>query len=130
MEPVDPIATRCSRGNAGSDRGTWGAPVSDDSEGRTDHSVAATSERIASATWRADHPPTLAVIDAVESVPGRDADAMRPLYDFVDGDALDGVLESARERDEGLARVVFEWEDLTVVAESDGTVEVWRNGPA
>ena len=77
--------------------------------------------------WRGERAPSTAVIDAVAAATGRDHNSLPPLYDAIDGEALDTLLQGARERKGGRTRVVFDWADVTVVIESGGDIEVWQD---
>ncbi|UTF54111.1 HalOD1 output domain-containing protein [Natronosalvus rutilus] len=53
--------------------------------------------------------PTLAVVQAVATAAGRQPEDLEPLYDSIDGGALDGVLEGG-----GDVRVRFEFAGFDV----------------
>ncbi|WP_312910485.1 HalOD1 output domain-containing protein [Natronosalvus caseinilyticus] len=60
--------------------------------------------------WPVDgESPTLAVVQAVAAAAGRQPEDLEPLYDFVDGDALNEVLEGGDD-----VRVRFEFAGFDV----------------
>ena len=77
--------------------------------------------------WNNPGSPSTAVIESVGEATGRDPDSLPPLYEAIESDALDQLLEGARDRDGGRTRVVFDWAGVTLVVESDGSIEVWQD---
>jgi len=77
--------------------------------------------------WQGNRVPSTAVIDAVAAATAREHRSLPPLYDAIDGEALDSLLEGARDRQTGRTRVVFDWAGVTVVIESGGDIEVWQD---
>jgi len=77
--------------------------------------------------WQGKRAPSTAIIDAVAAATAQDHRSLPPLYDAIDGEALDTLLEGARDRESGRTRVVFDWAAVTVVVESGGDIEVWQD---
>ncbi|WP_248518072.1 HalOD1 output domain-containing protein [Salinarchaeum laminariae] len=64
-------------------------------------------------------PPSLTIVTAIANAIGDDPTAMNPLYETVDTDALDRLLES-----DATLEIVFEYEGHAVEVGSDGVVTV------
>ena len=77
--------------------------------------------------WRGERAASTAVIEAVAAATAQDQNSLPPLYDAIDGEALNTLLEGARDREAGRTRVVFDWAGVTVVIESAGDIEVWQD---
>lgn len=73
-----------------------------------------------------DSRPSRSVVEAVAEATGRDATALRPLYDVVDADALDALLDPAGYRSSDLrwGRVTFRYEGCDVAVHADGRTVV------
>ena len=80
--------------------------------------------------WQGTRAPSTAIIDAVAAATAQDHHSLPPLYDAIDGEALDTLLQGARDREAGRTRVVFDWAGVTVVVESGGDIEVWQDDGA
>ena len=74
--------------------------------------------------WPDDTDLSVAVIEAVASVSGRDPTEIEPMYEYVDPDALDALFESGERRTAG-STVSFPVADHLVVAHSDGEIAVY-----
>lgn len=89
---------------------------------------AASGRRIHTASFSGgrDSRPSWSVVEAVAEATGRDATALRPLYDVVDADALDALLDPASYRSSDLrwGRVSFRYEGCDVAVHADGRVVV------
>lgn len=66
-------------------------------------------------------PPSVAVIEAVAAVTGRDPTTMPPLHRTVDVDAFDAMLT---ERTDSSIRLSFDYAGVTVTVDRDGVIEV------
>lgn len=64
-----------------------------------------------------DGPPSEAVVDAVATAEGRDPLDLSPLYDAIDTDALDSLVEGSRGID-----VTFKYEGYTVLVRENAEV--------
>lgn len=64
-----------------------------------------------------DGPPSEAVVKAVATAEGRDPIDLSPLYDVIDTDALDSLLEGSRGID-----VTFQYEGYTVLVRENAEV--------
>ena len=74
--------------------------------------------------WSDDTALSIAAIEAVASVSGRDPREIEPMYEHVDPDALDALFGAGRERTAG-GTVSFPIADHLVVAHSDGEIVVY-----
>lgn len=70
--------------------------------------------------------PSRSVVEAVAEATGRDATSLQPLYDVVDPDALDELLDPAGYRSNDLqwGRVTFRYEGCHVAVHADGRTVV------
>lgn len=73
-----------------------------------------------------DEPVGSAIVTAVAAVAGVEPDALPPIGEVVDPDALDGLLSSADGAD---CWLVFEYEDYEVTVSADGDVWVRELNP-
>jgi hypothetical protein len=80
-------------------------------------------DAVVRSTWEEGENPSSAVVDAVVAATGRDLTDARPLYDYVESDALDAVLVAARENGRAVT-VRFDYDGVEVVVDSDGGIEV------
>lgn len=71
--------------------------------------------------WTAAQGPTCALVMVVAEAAGTDPDALDPLYDVVDPESPNGILESSATSDPLTATSVeFEFNGYTVVVSSNG----------
>lgn len=75
-------------------------------------------------TFSGEKSPTLAVVETVASVSGRDPTALPPLYNAVNPDALDALFASSDSRDTSDLRVSFSYNGFDVVVEGGETITV------
>jgi hypothetical protein len=79
--------------------------------------------------WRtSDQLPTACITDAIATVTGVPGTDQRPIYESVDPDALDSILDAVAEsprRQSGLS-VSFHHHDCEVVITADGGLSVTR----
>lgn len=73
-------------------------------------------------THDSNEPPSWTVIEAVAEATDTEPERLRPLFDVVDPDALDAVLESATDPDgpPSEVRVTFRYEGCDVAVRADG----------
>lgn len=72
----------------------------------------------------ADGPVSQRVVAAVASHYDVDPTALEPLYDTIDPDALDALLDvPARDPDRSVT-VTFPYEDLAITVDSEGTIHL------
>ncbi|QLG49918.1 HalOD1 output domain-containing protein [Natrinema halophilum] len=72
----------------------------------------------------ADERASEAVVTAVAAVLGEDPGNLRPLYEHVDPDALDSLIENAQLTDSGTHQVWFPYEGVDVGVRSGGEIRV------
>lgn len=70
----------------------------------------------------ADHPMTISIVEHVAATTGRDAVRLPPIYECIDPDAVESLVESA-ENASALA-LRFTYADRIVTVDGSGTVEV------
>lgn len=63
------------------------------------------------------------IVEAVATVTGQEALAMEPLFDTIDGTALNELVQSARDRGQPV-EVSFRYQECRITASSSGTVLV------
>lgn len=68
--------------------------------------------------------PSIQVVEKVADEKGVATTELPPLYRTIDPEALDALLESGVDRDEGIRRIQFQYEGYTVVASNDGDIAV------
>lgn len=68
--------------------------------------------------------PSTATVEAIAAATNREPSELPPLYDYVDGDALDTLLRSGSVRRDGPIDVQFRYENVTVTISSDGHITV------
>jgi len=68
---------------------------------------------------------SIAVIEAVASVSGRDPIEIEPLNRYVDPDALDEIFERTDAAASVRGRISFPLEEYLVVVHSDGEIQVY-----
>lgn len=88
----------------------------------SDVQTATTNDGQMAQSARSNGPPSLRVVRAIAEAIDDDATTMEPLYETVDTDALDRLLEL----DTSL-EIVFEYEGHAIEARSDGVVTVDGN---
>lgn len=80
-------------------------------------------KRTVHSTWEEDDDPSSAVVEAVATATGQEVSTKKPLYDYVEAEALDSLLRRAR-RDGRSVTVALKYNGVEVVVDSRGTVEV------
>ena len=75
--------------------------------------------------WSDDAALSIAVIEAVASVSGRDPLEIEPLNRYVDPDALDDIFEHDEAPSTARGRISFPLEEYLVVVHSDGEILVY-----
>lgn len=75
---------------------------------------------------KADEPTAESVVRAVSELTGTDPDAMDPLYDVVDPDALNALCDPDAGAEGASPRVSFRFSGCTVVVYGDGRTIVSR----
>ncbi|WP_138007070.1 HalOD1 output domain-containing protein [Halalkalirubrum salinum] len=78
--------------------------------------------------WGDSDRPSTAVIEAVAAATNRDPTATSPLYDYVDPDALDRLMQSRRDGTTDAVSVSFMYDGIAVQVDSRGWVEVQLDG--
>lgn len=69
--------------------------------------------------------PSVAVIDVLETITERESTALPPLYEAVDPEALEAVLESAqRTPHPDQSSVSFRYQEFAITVFGDGALEV------
>lgn len=71
--------------------------------------------------WTEYNYPSTAVVEAVATATDRDPTDLHPLYDYLDGDALDALLSAA---DTALT-ISFTYDDAWVDVSATGSLTVW-----
>lgn len=71
----------------------------------------------------AARPPSQAVVERVASCEGVDHTALVPLYEVIDPDALDGLIETSAPNDPAL-QIEFTYHGYDVTVTSDGEVHL------
>ena len=64
------------------------------------------------------------VIEEVADVKGVATTELSPLYEAIDSEALDTLLQSGTDGDEGVRRIQFQYEGYTIAADNDGNIAV------
>ncbi|ELY68009.1 HalOD1 output domain-containing protein [Natrinema versiforme] len=73
--------------------------------------------------------PSVAVIDALEAITDRESTALPPLYEAIDPEGLDAVIESTqRTPHPDQSSVSFPYQGFLVTVFGDGTLEVAVGG--
>jgi len=75
--------------------------------------------------WSDDAALSIAVIEAVASVSGRDPLEIEPLSRYVDPDALDDIIERDEAPSTARGRISFPLEEYLVEVHSDGEILVY-----
>jgi len=75
--------------------------------------------------WSDDAALSIAVIEAVASVSGRDPIDIEPLHRYVDPDALDEIFDRGDATASARGRISFPLEEYLVVVYSDGEILVY-----
>lgn len=75
--------------------------------------------------WSEDAALSIAVIEAVASVSGRDPIEIEPLNRYVDPDALDEIFDRSDADSSARGRISFPLEEYLVVVYSDGEILVY-----
>ncbi len=99
---------------------------SDTSSGQNDSAVSPTG-RIRHEWADSDRPSTV-VVEAVAAATNQDPIATSPLYDHVDPDALDRLMQSRRDGTTNAVSVSFMYDGVAVQVDSRGWVEVQLDG--
>lgn len=73
--------------------------------------------------WDDETAPSVAIVETVAEVTGKEPAEMPPLQRTIDMDALESLVA---ERSESSIRLSFEYVGTAVTVESDGTIEVSR----
>lgn len=83
------------------------------------------NEHTTSGEWAETDSPSLAIVEAVAAVTGRDPEGMDQLYDAIDPDALDRLVRQtgAEGRSDGVC-LSFRYGGCTVIVAADGRVAV------
>lgn len=68
--------------------------------------------------------PSLKIVKQVADAKGVAPTELSPLYETIDSGALDTLLESEMEAGEGTRHIRFQYEGYTVVADSDGQIDL------
>lgn len=93
----------------------------------TEHAKNAdTGDCIERTEWGAERPPSEAVVDAIAAATGRDPLQIEPLHNHVETDALNALLTPKTASDDSV-QVTFSYEDLGVLVDSRGTIEVYSS---
>ena len=71
--------------------------------------------------WESSAPLLLTIIEAVAAVTGREPTALEPLYSVLDPDALDALMDSARETN---VQITFTYEACAVSVAASGDIVV------
>lgn len=76
--------------------------------------------------WDADDSVCLTVVRAVSAVTGKDPTEIDPLYEFVDPDALEELLQSLRSAEgaRGERSVTFRFDGCTVFISAEGELRI------
>jgi len=72
--------------------------------------------------------PSIQVVEEVAEVKAVATTELSPLYDTIDSDALDTLLQSDTDRDEGICRIQFQYEGYTVAIDRDRGIQVTEDG--
>lgn len=91
-------------------------------KGQSDTDVSSISETY---DWSSTLPST-AVVETVSRALDREATEMARLYDSIDTDGLDTIMEST----DGATTIAFSYAELLVTVHGCGTVDVTHDGPA
>ncbi|NKE38018.1 hypothetical protein GWG54_19930 [Natronococcus sp. JC468] len=91
-----------------------------------DESTPKSSERIRHEWCDTDNPST-AVINAIAAITGRDPEKIPPLYDYADPAALNTLMTPRTNNVQDSISVSFTYEDVEVLVDSSGWVEVQLN---
>ncbi|WP_227356863.1 HalOD1 output domain-containing protein [Haladaptatus salinisoli] len=78
--------------------------------------------RSTSFDWARNGQPSIAVVEAVAAVTGRDTTDVPPLYDFLNPDALDALATVRGGNTVDDVRVEFTYDGVEVSVTGDGTV--------
>lgn len=70
------------------------------------------------AAWDRDESPTLAIVEAIASALDRDPMEMPPLYEVVETEALDAILQRGVRTDSVPVTIQFEYEGFDVTVDS------------
>lgn len=73
--------------------------------------------------WRDSSSPSVAVVEAIATATDRDPLALTPIYEYLDTDAFDALVTTARGMDSQIS-VTFRYEDWTVSVDSTGDIAV------
>lgn len=68
--------------------------------------------------------PSIQIIRHVADEKEVSTEELAPLYETIDPDALDAVLQSQTNRGAGTGQVQFQYEGYNIVATSDGQIEL------
>lgn len=74
--------------------------------------------------WDEKTPPAVAIVEAVAATTGREPTNLPPLYEYVDGEALDTLLQSGSGSRPGDIEVTFRYEGVQVSVRSDGSIVI------
>lgn len=74
--------------------------------------------------WGDGKRPSIAVVEAVSATTGREPTELSPLYEYLDGEALDTLLQSGSAHRNGVAEVSFFYEGVGVSVGSDGHIDI------
>lgn len=96
--------------------------VSDSSDKTTGSTTRDESANIVEFDWRQEESASIAVVESVATLTGRDPTKLKPLAEVVDTDALNEIFSPARETARSRGYVEFEYEQCTVRVHADGTV--------
>ncbi|MGM0605945.1 MAG: HalOD1 output domain-containing protein [Halobacteriota archaeon] len=100
-------------------------PVGDSNTARADSSPDASSDaKTVQSDWTTSEQPSAAIIDCIAAASDRSPLDMTPLHEYVDPEALDAIVTSAKSASQSEFRVSFRYEELDVSVEANGTVTV------
>ncbi|MFB6178446.1 MAG: HalOD1 output domain-containing protein [Halorientalis sp.] len=68
--------------------------------------------------------PSVAIVEAVANVSGREPTAMRPLFEVLDPDAIDSLLPSGNEAHDGSLSVSLRFDGYDVTVDDRGSVTI------
>lgn len=75
--------------------------------------------------WSAETPTSVAVVEAIASVTGREPTEITPLHEYIDPDALDSLFETSERSGRSPSVVSFPFEDYHVVVRGTGEIIVY-----
>lgn len=82
------------------------------------------AEDTMSTRWTESESPSNQIVEAVASFTGRDPLDLPPLYDAIDTDSLDQLLNAGTDPHRSHVYVCFEYVDVSVTVRSDRTLHL------